>query len=130
MGRETYVSPRIPYLTLGVRELGAQAASLMCAKSAISVRRSQINVLHDQALLARPDYVLEDRGGTLLGSVGCPYRSIITIPISLYRSGNGDDAKQTGDQPAEGRCTPAPRKPPQMTVMSVMTVMIATKLLI
>ena len=82
-----------------------------------------MNVLHDQALLARPDYVLEDRSDTLLGFVRCPHGSIITIPIPLYRSGNGDDAKQTGDQPAKGRCTRLSRKRPQIIVTSVMTVM-------
>jgi hypothetical protein len=49
---------------------------------------------------------------------------------SLYRSGNGDDAKQTGDQPPKGRCTfPALRKDPQRTVMSVITVMLRRKAL-
>src|SRR5215204_4536964 len=60
------------------------AASRRCAKSAISVRRGELSVPHDRPLLAHPDYPLEDRGGTLLGTVGWPYRSIITIP-TLYR---------------------------------------------
>jgi hypothetical protein len=48
----------------------------------------------------------------------------------LYRDLNGDNAKQTGDQPPEGRCTfPALRKDPQRTVMSVITVMLRRKAL-
>jgi hypothetical protein len=51
----------------------------------------QVSPLHNKALLAHPDYALGDRGGTLLGSVGCPYSSIITIPTSIKGYGDGDD---------------------------------------
>jgi hypothetical protein len=47
-------------------------------------------------LLAHPVDRLEDRGGTLPRFVerGCPTKAIITIPITLYRYGNGDDAEE------------------------------------
>jgi hypothetical protein len=49
---------------------------------------------------------------------------------SLYRSENGDDVEEGSNQPAKGKCTPTPRKPPQRTVMSVITVMVARKTLV
>jgi hypothetical protein len=79
-GRVTSVSPRIPYLTLGVREPNAQAISRGCAIRAISVRRSQLGVTNNRTPLAHPDYALGNRGGTLPGSVGCRCHTNLSSP--------------------------------------------------
>ena len=53
------------------------------------------------ALLAYSDDALEDRGGTRLRFVERGYpptKAIITIPITLFGYGNGDDAEEGGSR--------------------------------
>jgi hypothetical protein len=52
------------------------------------------------ALRAYPDDRLEDRGGVRPRFVerGHPHKSIITIPITLYGYGNGDNAEEGGPE--------------------------------
>jgi hypothetical protein len=60
-------------------------------------KKSQCDV-PQLALRAYPANALEDRGGTLPRFVerGYPTIPIITIPITLYGNGDGDDAEEGG----------------------------------
>jgi len=70
-----------------------------CARSVIRATRSQCGV-PQLALRAYPDDALEDRGGALPRFVerGYPTKAIITIPMTLYEYGNGDDAEEGGSR--------------------------------
>ena len=70
-----------------------------CARSVRSATRRQLSV-PQLALRAYPDDRLEDRGGVRPRFVerGHPHKSIITIPITLYGYGNGDNAEEGGPE--------------------------------
>ena len=70
-----------------------------CVRSVIRATRSQCGCAQ-LALRAYPDDRLEDRGGTRPRFVerGHPRKPIITIPLTLYGYGNGDDAEEEGPE--------------------------------
>jgi hypothetical protein len=76
-------------------ECARPAASCSCARSVIRATRSQCGV-PQLALRAYAVDALEDRSGTRPRFVerGYPTKAIITIPITLYGYGNGDDAEE------------------------------------
>ena len=70
-----------------------------CVRSVLRATRSQCGV-PQLTLRAYPDDRLEDRGGTRPRFVerSYPTKAIITIPITLYGYGNGDDAEEGGPE--------------------------------